>query len=49
VGLGDRVEMTGGPSGTWGVFSLGEFLRFPGEGVFLGKHLGVAVWCGRGS
>jgi len=35
--------MTGGPSGTGRVFPFGELLRFPGVGVFLGKHLRVAI------
>jgi len=43
------IEMAGGPGGTGGVLSFGEFLRLPGVGVFLGKRLRVAVWCGRGS
>jgi len=43
------VKMAGGPGGTGGVFSFGEFFRFPGEGVFFGKCLRVAVECGRGS
>jgi len=41
--------MTGGPSGTGGVFPFHEFLRFPRVGVFLGKRLRVAIYCGRGS
>jgi len=43
------VQMTGGPSGTRGVLPFGEFFRFPGVGVFLGKHLRVAIQCGRGN
>jgi len=43
------VQMTGDPRGTGGVFPFGEFLRFPGVGVFLGKRLRVAIHCGRGS
>jgi len=43
------VQIAGGLGRTGGVFSFGEFLRFPGVGVFLGKRLRVAVMCGRGS
>ena len=43
------VQMTGGPRGTGGVFPFREFLRFPGVGVFFGKCLSVAIYCGRGS
>jgi len=37
------VQVAGGPRGTGGVLPLGELLRLPGVGVFLGKRLGVAV------
>jgi len=37
------VQMAGGPRRAGGVFSLGELLRLPGVGVFLGKRLRVAV------
>ena len=43
------VQMTRGPSLTGGVLPFGEFLRFLGMGVFLGKLLRVAICCGRGS
>ena len=42
-GMPVGVKMAGGLSGTEGGFSFGEFLRFPGVGVFLGKRLRVAV------
>ena len=38
-----RVQMAGGPGGTWGVFPFGECLRFPGVRVFLGKRLRVTL------
>jgi len=43
------IKMAGGPVGTGGVFSLGEFLRFPGVRVFPGKRLWVAIHGGWGS
>jgi len=43
------IQITRGPSGTGGVLPFGEFLRFPGVGVFLGKCLMVAIKCRRGS
>jgi len=43
------VKVARGPSGTGGVFPCGEFIRFPGVGVLLGKRLRFAIYCGRGS
>jgi len=37
------IKMTGGPGGAGGVFPFGEFFRFPGVRVFLGKCLRVAI------
>jgi len=37
------IKVTGGPGGAGGVFPFGEFFRFPGVGVFLGKCLRVAI------
>jgi len=42
-GLPVGVQMTGGASGTRGVFPFCEFLLFPGVRVFLGKRLRVAI------
>ena len=36
-------QMTRGPGRARGVFPFGEFFRFPGVGVFLGKRLRVAI------
>jgi len=43
VGSPVGVQMTGGPGRTGVVFPFGEFFRFPGVGVFLGKRLRVAI------
>jgi len=37
------VKVARNPSGTRRVFPLGEFFRFPGVGVLLGKRLRVAI------
>jgi len=37
------VKMTRGPGGAGGVFSFGEFFRFPGVGVPFGKRFRVAI------
>jgi len=42
-GMPAGVQMARGPRRAGGVFSLGELLRLPGVGVFLGKRLRVAV------
>jgi len=42
-GLPVGVQMTGGPGWAGGVLPFGEFSRFPGVGLFLGKRFRVAI------